>query len=200
MPPPARVLPTFACLFCAGLAAISQAQTTRPSVSVDLALVADAPKPTLAFRVKNTGNAEVVRGELGANPNAIWILCPDGTVDGLSGIIDVFPPPGQQWRPAVISPGAEVTWEMPVESLLQSIDRPGVFRVYWDLGGTRSSEVHLLRRSNRTWGGEPTTRPAPAVRTSATPHAALREFVKAVNEDGYQHLYRVTRLCLKTVV
>ena len=174
-------------------AQVPQSRLATPrSVSAEVRVVVDNPRPTLSFRVVNLGSSRIPRGDLGVNTNSIWVLAPDGAVMVKNIVVDpprpLSPPRGDDRRPTIAA-GEEVVWELPAEFLIRPNDRPGVYRIYWDFSGTLSDELQLVRRPGLTLEGKPDPQPkTPPPRAAGAVVECLKRFHQAMdgNDDAPQ--------------
>src|SRR5687767_7107481 len=100
-----------AALCIATTRASATAVATKSDVTAEVAVVADAPAPTLAFTVTNVGTKAVERGGFTWTTNSISLLTPSGRVGGGHGIADDF----GAAKPETIPPGGSFTWTVKVK-------------------------------------------------------------------------------------
>jgi hypothetical protein len=180
MRPNRRLLPfvTVAIAIAAAAAAAMADDPARrppaPAVIVSIACLLDADAPALAFTVTNVGEREITRGELAVNTNRILVLAEDGRMSVHHAIADPpfdKPPPPK----AVIRPRESYTWERKLADLFHDpqMSGPGVYRVYWQFGGTRTGPQRILRKA--AVAGVPET-----PRFESSPRAAMKELYSAL--------------------
>jgi hypothetical protein len=123
---------------------VRAAQAPPPAdVVADVAVVADAAVPTLAFHVRNVGEIPVDRDSLFWGRNSLVVLTPSGRITGTgTRIADDF---GAAKR-RVIEPGDSASWEAKLAELgFWNVEsEAGAYRVYWEYAGVKSNELLLL--------------------------------------------------------
>lgn len=119
------------------------APAPEPRIALEVAALLDAPGGTLSFALKNLQERPFETTPVGTNHSRILITTPDGRAIEHTAWKDGLPP-------VVVEGLEQKSWTMDMRPILELLDlrSPGIYRVGWRIGETRSQEVPLLKEGS----------------------------------------------------
>lgn len=117
--------------------------TTENQVVLKIAVVASAPKTTLAFIVTNNGKTELRTSTFAATWNRIVVSDPDGkTVEVYDRVMEI--------EPTIIKPSESKTWKVEISPVLETLklEKPGVYKLYWKLRDITTDDTDFKYKSD----------------------------------------------------